>query len=388
MYYSKVSNRVFYDECKSLLKKVNDDKVLLVLDYLYTETNRKGCIKFVLEDMICECGFIPNRNKGKINDVFRNILSLLQYENIIKCDDDLSKIKPKQVYKCELLIDLDNQYIKLYEFEKDKILNQSVINIDNLKLLTLYCYLKSRMYARNNDNILERDGGKAETCYPTYSAIADDINITEGIIKKYIDILVQLDLIRYDNAGLYYFKNDKNKITRESANTYTLYKDGWENELKLCIKQHKSLANDRIFVKEYKNNDKKLNGEKGYLQRLINQGKATDKHMHRLNEINDIIAARNGESDIKFSVTSLLEQNEGELLSNIYYDETKHNLADKYYDIELRLGLVDDNYNLLVDWDYYKWVIINYNENEHDKYVNYVGKYKRDKENEMDDVFA
>jgi hypothetical protein len=45
-YYSVISNNLFYvEDNQGLIKSFNNDKLLLVCDYLYTNTNRQGIRK-------------------------------------------------------------------------------------------------------------------------------------------------------------------------------------------------------------------------------------------------------------------------------------------------------------------------------------------------------
>ena len=198
--------------------------------------------------------------------------------------------------KCKILIDLDNNFFILKRIELNSILTYKNKSIDNMILLKLFCYIKSRIYKRENKKELYLNGGKAETCYPSYEKIYNDIGISEGIINKYINILVELNLIRFDNAGVYYHK-DNIKVKKESPNTYALYdKDGYyKDELKESIKFFRSKKQQEgyIFIKNkeksYKNNNRKLNGELGALTKLKNQGKATSEQLQRIDEIKSII---------------------------------------------------------------------------------------------------
>jgi predicted AAA+ superfamily ATPase len=152
------------------------------------------------------------------------------------------------------------------------------------------------MYRRKDDKNIQVTGGNATVCYPSYAKIEEDINISQATIKKYIDILVDINLIRYDNAGIYYPKgNSKHK--RESANTYCLYDeyDNWKIEIKESIKFYKSQKEKKgfIFCKDntYKNNNRKLNGELGALIKLKNKGTATSKQLKRIDEIRSLLSS-------------------------------------------------------------------------------------------------
>jgi len=75
---------------------------------------------------------------------------------------------------------------------------------------------------------------------------------------------------------------------------------------------------------------------------------------------------------------SIFDANPNELLSNIF--EGKNiDISEKYYDLEDSLGLMDgENLAKGIKYEDYKWVMINYKENEHQKFVDYVVKKKTD----------
>jgi hypothetical protein len=75
----------------------------------------------------------------------------------------------------------------------------------------------------------------------------------------------------------------------------------------------------------------------------------------------------------------LLSNNHGNLLSAVFDDLGRGREYEYYKELEYDLELVDEDGNLQVDWDYYKWVIVNYTEEKHDYYANCVLK-KIDKE--------
>jgi hypothetical protein len=52
----------------------------------------------------------------------------------------------------------------------------------------------------------------------------------------------------------------------------------------------------------------------------------------------------------------------------------------KYYRLELSLGLIDENSDLLVGYEYYTWVMTNYTKDKHDYYKNCVAKHIKDKD--------
>ena len=141
-YYSKIPNKLFYsteDGESSILKHTKfNEKTLLILDFLYTQTNRRNIINFYLKDMISECGFVYSTKKNESCDQFKEILSVLHKINVIEYDGNFEEISSKELISCSLSINLDNQYIQLYDSEKEKINNQTIDKVNSLKLLVYY----------------------------------------------------------------------------------------------------------------------------------------------------------------------------------------------------------------------------------------------------------
>lgn len=381
--FTKLPNILFYstdlDEVSILEDNNYNSKTLYILDYLYMNTNRRGIVNFYLKDMITECGFKCNPKKGESNDQFKEILSNLESEGYIEFSFDFLEVKPNDKISCTLEINLDGQFVILEDSEKARVLNQTVDKADNMKLLVYYCYLKCRMFKKSKKDEFDVYGGRAETCYPSYDIIHQDIGITDETITKYNKILVALDLIRIASAGLWYFMDDPNKSLKESCNIYTLF----VSETKAQIDLNKGIRywtgldknTNKIFTgsKEYKNNNRQLNGELGSIVKKIYKGTATDADIARKSEIEASTKPNEG----KYQISALLEAHEGELLSNIYEHISLKNM-EKYSKLERSLGLVDTDGNRLVDYSYYNWVMSNYEEDKHEYYVNCVAKKKKD----------
>lgn len=283
MYYNKVANIVFQED--SLVKEYGH-YILPIMSYLYRNTNREGkSLVLSLKDMIEQSGYKPKTGAGKINEIYRDILIGLQEQGYIETEIDLKKIKMTEGFSLILDIDFDGDYIQLYDSEIDTIMSLDLKLTSKWLLVCYYGYLKSRMYRRREGDRLEY-GNKAESCYPSYEKITKDLGIDSKSILKYNEILVSLDMIRIGSAGRWYRADDKKKKLKEAVNTYVLYKDGWEKELKASIDAYKSIYTDRIFSDEdYRDNDRKKNGKKGYLISRMNNNKATEEEKQEYYDI-------------------------------------------------------------------------------------------------------
>jgi hypothetical protein len=381
--YNKIPNRLFYsseDGEDSILKHAKfNEKTLLILDFLYMRTDRRNTVSFYIKDMIIQCGFTYSTKKNESYDQFREILSVLHKIDVIETDYDFEDASPKELVTCSLIIDLNNKYIQLFDSEKDKIKNQTIDNVNNIKLLIYYCYLKCRMYKRPTGDDIEKSGGRAEVCFPAFKLINEDLHITDDSIDKYNKILIALDLIRYGSAGNWYYTNDANHMLRNSCNIYTLFVDeeSAEHNIKEGIKFYKEqeINSNKTFTnsKEFKNNNKKLNGELGSIIKKEINGTITKKDISRKNEILASINVDEGQ----YSIQALFDANPDELLSSIYGGFNSDKKADVFRDLEIELCLIDEDEVMLVDYDYYKWVMINYNKDEHTYYLNCVNQHKR-----------
>ena len=156
-------------------------------------------------------------------------------------------------------------------------------------IIKVYFYLKARCYKRGTE--LCYAGGQAETTYCSYENISKHTLISEGNIKKYIDILKEINLIDYDNLGKKY-KEDNPKLLTDCANIYALIKiSGKEfikDELREGMKQQKYDYEDKGFKitkKDYKNNNRKINGRKGYLIKKQNNNTITEGELMELESI-------------------------------------------------------------------------------------------------------
>lgn len=372
-------NRMLID---NVITEKDSDKILLVFKYFWANTTQSNTINFTLEDMVNGCGFVA---RVETNQVFKDILSYLHKNNYIIADNiDFLKIKPKQFIRVSAnYFDVDDKgnrinYFILDDEEVGDI--YKINNVDNNKLLLYYANLKSRIYTKINT-----EDEKAQVCYVTSEEMSKDILINTNTIHQYNQILVENDLIYYRNAGKFTKINKNKRIYTQSANTYTLtsiknYKSEVDKSINLYIEYMKKfgweLCDDVSLTK------RQVAGTINRLKYLEKQGKLDDKGKEKLKQLQE--QQNTISSTAKYNNKKLLEDNPNMLLSDIFLDMNMNNLAEKYQNIELDLGLVDDDFNLLVDWDYYKWIITEYNEDEHDKYRNYVAK----KINDSDDVIV
>ena len=395
-YFAKLANCLFYglnnNKSESIIKEIENEKVLLVMDYLYMNTNIKNQSIFCLDDMITKFGLKPRTGQGNANEQIKSILIKLDILKIIKLDD--VGFKPKKMYYCEILLNLSSKFFMLYEYEKELILGLNNCEVDNIKVLVFYCYLKARMFNKPSaEKYTDFTELKPSVCYPPYKSINRDINLSESIIKRYIDLLVKLNLIRVGNAGLWHYVGDSKNVY-ESTNVYTLYADGWEKELGRSIRQYKfAVKGQKVFLgtRIFKNNNKSENGFIGKIIGLEKKGKATAEQLQRKDELIAARDERDEANSIKRTIKVMLENPEYKDmgLADIYRVRGNNKLFEVYSDIEENLDIIDveymddyceDNSNtvFLVDMAHYQWLMMNYSSDKHDYYHNCAQKYIKD----------
>lgn len=369
----KITNSLFYglngDVNNSILKYTKDPKTLLVLDYFYENTTRCGHVIFSLETICKYFGYSLRSGDSSSISQFKKILLTLHDIKVVELEN--LKIPPKNALWGKILINMDSSFFIFDEDNRRKIFNYDCKEkgIDKLKVFLFYCYILSR--------INQKPDGTTGVCYPSYVQIKKDTDLSEAIVKKYIDILVELDLIRVGNAGIFYYEEDRLKRSMESSNIYALCDEygNWQDKIKDSIKTYKKNHPEKIFIKTYKNNNKSENGYISRITYLEKQGKATKKQLEKRDQLLEKKQVIDGEESIKFNIKSLLDNpdNSNRFLSDIYLEKGNTNLAEKYSDIEKQLEIInDDTGEFLIDWDYYKWLMMNYSPNEHEYYYNCV----------------
>ncbi len=208
------------------------------------------------------------------------------------------------------------------EEEIKKILQYNTTDVDVVKLFNLYCDISSRVFIpKDSDQRIEQEQYKYS--YPAFeNFITDGVLTKKDTIKKYLDILVDLDLIRYQGVGEMY-KGDE---VRNGSYHYILTKDypGYSvesyNELFKCI------------LAGYKK-AKKSEGWK-----IVGSGKKSKKDKDLFSEFIE------KDSDNQCDVDAE-EREAAEQWSRNNYEQTPDDVKEQYW--EKDKGLV--NLNNLVD---------------------------------------
>lgn len=368
-FFTKIPNLAMYTGKDSNDKSILSDmeyncRVLQVLDYLYYVVDVRGVSRFSVESLVLFCGYKPDNHKGRSNDIFKSILCRLNELGYIKSDYDFDKVKPKDHMECKLTIDYSSNFSIIYDDVRDKI--YSVDGVDKAQLFAYYCYINARMHRRSNDEGVSESGGQYEYTYFGFKSVYDNLKITDKAIVKYNDILVSLDLIRYENFGTYYFKDDPKSTTRLTPNFYTLF-DGDEGKARKNLAEGYKLykiteGGNAIFTdKPLVMDNRSIGGEKGSLMKKEMNGTITTEETERLKQIEEIMDDSFGEKSEMREILQLIEDdNDNMTLSEFFLLDGNSSKGDKYLDIEKKIGVIDKNDELCVDFDTYKEVMLEY----------------------------
>ena len=283
--FSKIPNNFLIPEGenKSLLKKIGDEKALLILHNLNILVNRRNYVLLTVEGLIKICGYsINDRTKKQ----FKEILFKFKEEKLIDFKEKNFKTNESIIIT---IIDIEDKFFTATDEEIDLIEEYSSSQKEFLNLVKLYFYLKARTYKKPKEDEYV-DGGKAEVCYPSYKLIAEELGIGQNSIVKCIKRLKDLGLIDYKNAGQMYKSDDIKKIKKECSNIYVIKnisQCNCEYELREGLKQYKQAMRNKGYVVESNKlevNKKKLGGHITQLKRKRTRGTITEEELLELEE--------------------------------------------------------------------------------------------------------
>ena len=121
-------------------------------------------------------------------------------------------------------------------------------------------------------------------------------------VKKVNDKLVEGGLLLVGNIGKKYTKPDKSD-RNESCNVYAVVSlsENPQEELKAGMRKYKKSLNKKGFsitTKDYKNNDRAINGLKGSLVKKENKGTITKEEQKKLDKIREDEKQREEEREV------------------------------------------------------------------------------------------
>lgn len=266
----------------SMFDLTKDDKIIKVTYELLVGTNFREICKTSTNDLIEMCKYPINKYNQKS---FKDLLLLLQDKDYIEIDTN--DFSPKDIISIdtENLI-VTNGFTTITQVEMDMINNITTNNRERNSLLKCYFFIKCMVHKREDNThkglySLEF-GEETQTIAMDYKYINKFTSIND--INKFIKLLKEHKLIDYANFLKYPIgqpdrKQDAKNVyvvcEREDNFNMELVKD----ELKAGINQykHEQEKDGWVICKEYKDNDKKVNGTKGKVQQMQNKSKDAKK---------------------------------------------------------------------------------------------------------------
>jgi len=319
--------------------------------------NIRGNICFSIDMILYKLNIKDNIARER--NYFKDFLIKTHKDSLIIILDegiDLTKLSSSKHITCKLNIydygkskdKNDNEkpqkikYFMLLDSEYNKIMCEYSGDLDKYNMLNLFCNIKSRIKKNANDTFISNK--MPEVSYPSYKLIMEDIFIeSEKTLRKYIDELVNLDLIRFDYAGDMIMKNDNGKPIRRKANfTYILFKPGWEEELKHAIilfknqkramgwsflsKDKEILADKKRSITQKINMLEKLSKEKNLTQSQIKELRLLKRKQEKWK-----VEYENNISIREIEENKLKELHPDKELYEIYDDMGYENKAERAY---------------------------------------------------------
>jgi len=225
------------------------------------------------------CGFKPKRNKGAMNDKFKQVFTWFYDNGLIHNYDDSNYSEKDFTEKNTVIVDLNRDWIfpekqfgMVFDFEIDLIKEYSEKNrlqldkrITHATVLLVLAYIRCNIRYRAMEcyELVYEIKKAPEIFYKKYNEIAIDLGVPERICSKCVDILCDLQIL--EMAAMPRFKDDDGNWHTDStifANKYKYVQDNKTKEpvlyegydVKREIKYGKKIVASKSFTKVSKKN--------------------------------------------------------------------------------------------------------------------------------------
>mgnify|MGYP001194609836 CR=1 FL=1 len=198
-----------------------DNRLLLIIAFLRIRASGKGIIGTTIENIVKNIGYIPNRHKGKINDIIINQLKWLETNNYIFVYTDLNQLSQKVYFEIEInndnnIFDMrekdNNGNVIMNELGEPKLKTHVVLTDKEFdKIVTTKTQINKSVLLRVFLNIKKRinfNDAAPKICYPSQALIAKDCCLNKGYsINKAIKELVNMGILFEHVTGGYKIGN-------------------------------------------------------------------------------------------------------------------------------------------------------------------------------------
>jgi len=258
--------------------KLDSKKLFLFLILMQNRTSKDTCMFNVR--YLCDRLDATTRNTNRtkyITDTLKYFQEqqILFFSNKYNCIDEINIEEfvignKMDIVFAELYDSLEDNFTMIYDNEIDFILDYCKSNkINKYLIIHLYLYILSCI----NNNKQDED---YKLAYPKIETMANELEISENTVLKYIDILKANKLIYYNNVG-YKIVNGEYRMT----NTYYCRNEDIEllNNRLDKIKQTKNITIMNKSDKVKTNNKRSV---KQKINKLINKLNKTEEEIERL----------------------------------------------------------------------------------------------------------
>lgn len=212
-------------------KKYTETEMYNVLYYLGLKEmiNKDNITAFSIDGFIkmIKYYYKIDLNKNRQNHIgyIKLFLNLLYEYDLITVDDNvLDNLKCNDSFLLLFNPDVEVKlsYTLIAKNDVYKIANCDC-KVNKIKLLNAFVYIASCTFIHRKDD-LRFHGSKPKYGYPSYNNfVKDRIVKSKDTLSKYLELLDDLDLIRYKNCGLMKLKDTNRYIT--GTNHFVLYDD-------------------------------------------------------------------------------------------------------------------------------------------------------------------
>ena len=189
-----------------------DEKFFSLVTLLRCTCNSRGSLCTSIHRLVNSIGYTPNRNKGKINDVVKNMLIDLETQGYIFILDNLEKTKVNDCLEIRLngkheFWNTENPFTQFYLEDYEKIINTKT-SVDKSRLIRIYLFIKKH---------LNTASWSEPFVFVCIRSIANGLNLSRGTnICQAIKELVACGVLYTYDVGSYIDKNG----TRKNVTTY------------------------------------------------------------------------------------------------------------------------------------------------------------------------
>lgn len=211
--YVKIPREIIYN-------KELGDKRIVIFSYLCSRRALDDTVAFSISELCHWSNLKPNSHEGKINQKYIEVLSALSSSEYFVEYPDFEKLlkdkhSPTEYHKVQLNIekfDVQDNFGIIYFDEIEKILNfkreLKDKEIDLARMSASYILLLLS-YLRVNIN---RNPNEPLCCYRRYAKISEDIGLSERYVSRVVDILSELNIVKYQEGKRKRIEISENKF--------------------------------------------------------------------------------------------------------------------------------------------------------------------------------